>query len=458
MSHLYQEAMCLEPLDADVDKNGVKSDHRIVLVKPINTINNKCGSQTKRVKYRPFPEAGFLKMTNWFIDENWQEVYQAVTAHDKAEKFQNLLISQLDEFFPQKTRKIQSDDQPWMTQKLKKMDRTRRRLFRKERKSEKWNNCNKMFKKEVKNAKSSFYKKSVAELKTKKPGQWYQSLKKITSFDQQKNEQPNVAEISHLSDQQQAEMIAEKFASIPNEYQPLKSEDISIPSFTESEIPQFLPAQVWFALSRIKTNKATVPGDFPARLIKQFAAYLADPLTDIFNTGMKRGEYPRIYKYEISTPVPKSFPTDSLSSLRNISGLLSFDKIYEKLISQMIIADMEKHLDPSQFGNQKGISIQHYLIQMLHRILEVLDNNSKGDVFAVVASLIDWNNAFPRQCPKLGVESFIQNGVRPSLIPVLINYFQERKMSVKWHGCQSVPKDIMGGGVLKVQHWDCWNI
>ena len=83
---------------------------------------------------------------------------------------------------------------------------------------------------------------------------------------------------------------------------------------------------------------------------------------------------------------------------------------------------------------------------MLHRILAVLDNNSKGDVFAVVASLVDWNNAFPRQCPKLGVESFLENGVRPSLIPVLVNYFQDRKMTVKWHGCQSVPKDIMGGG------------
>ena len=76
----------------------------------------------------------------------------------------------------------------------------------------------------------------------------------------------------------------------------------------------------------------------------------------------------------------------------------------------------------------------------------MLDNNSKGDVFAVVANLIDWNNAFPRQCPKLGIESFIENGVRPSLIPVLINYFQDRKMSVKWHGCCSVPKDIHGGG------------
>ena len=194
------------------------------------------------------------------------------------------------------------------------------------------------------------------------------------------------------------------------------------------------------------TNKSTVPGDIPVRLIKQIAAYLAEPLTDIFNCGLRRGEYPNIYKFENCTPVPKVQPTQSAAQLRNIIGLLNFDRIYEKLISQLIISDMEAKLDPAQFGNQKGISIQHYLIQMLHRILASLDNNSKGDVFAVVANLVDWNNAFPRQCPKLGVESFLENGVRPSLIPVLVNYFQDRKMSVKWHGCQSVPKDIKGGG------------
>ena len=111
-----------------------------------------------------------------------------------------------------------------------------------------------------------------------------------------------------------------------------------------------------------------------------------------------------------------------------------------------MISDMEAKMDPAQYGNQKGISIQHYLIKMVHRILTVLDNNSRRETFAVVASLIDWNNAFPRQCPKLGIESFIANGVRPSLIPVLINYFQDREMSVKWHGCRSVPRQIKGGG------------
>ena len=136
-------------------------------------------------------------------------------------------------------------------------------------------------------------------------------------------------------------------------------------------------------LSRLDTNKATVPGDFPARLIKHFAAYLAEPLTDIYNTSLLRGEYPQIYKFEVSTPVPKRYPTESVSHLRNISGLITFDKVFEKLLAQLIVSDMEANMDPAQFGNQKSISIQHYLIQMIHRIVTVLDRNSRRDIFAV---------------------------------------------------------------------------
>ena len=125
----------------------------------------------------------------------------------------------------------------------------------------------------------------------------------------------NIDEISHLPDQEQAEIIADKFSSIPNEYQPLKTEDISIPNYSEKDIPQFEPSQVWLLLTQLKTNKATVPGDFPVKLVKMFAAYLAEPLTDIFNTSVRRGEYPQIYMFEVCTPVPKSFPVKSTSEI-----------------------------------------------------------------------------------------------------------------------------------------------
>ena len=161
----------------------------------------------------------------------------AESAHNKAQIFQKILVSKMDEIFPQKVRKIQSDDQPWISFRLKKLDRKRKRCYRKERRSDKWRLLDKIFKKEVKSAKSQFYKQTVAELKLKKPGQWYSCLKKITSFDQQKSEQQNVDEISHLPDQTQAELIAEKFASIQNEYEAIKPQDISVPPFEESQIP-----------------------------------------------------------------------------------------------------------------------------------------------------------------------------------------------------------------------------
>ena len=199
-------------------------------------------------------------------------------------------------------------------------------------------------------------------------------------------------------------------------------------------------------MSRIATNKSTVDGDVPAKIVRRFAAYLAEPLTDIFNTGLLKGEYPKIYKIERCTPVPKVYPTEKLSQLRNISGLLNFDKIFEKLIAQLMIADMEAKIDKAQFGNQRGVGIQHYLVQMLHRILSELDTTSGKKSSAVLATFVDWENAFPRQCPTLGVQSFLENGVRPSLIPILISYFKDRKMSIKWHGKRSVLRHVKGGG------------
>ena len=61
-------------------------------------------------------------------------------------------------------------------------------------------------------------------------------------------------------------------------------------------------------------------------------------------------------------------------------------------------------------------------------------------------SMVDWAQAFDRQSHKLGVESFIENGVRPALIPVLISFFENRKMKVKWKGFTSSSRNLNGGG------------
>ena len=160
------------------------------------------------------------------------------------------------------------------------------------------------------------------------------------------------------------------------------------------------------------------------------------------------GHWPKVYKKETITPTPKQFPPETMELLRPIANLCNLNKIMEKIISELVIADMSEKLDPSQFGNQKHISIQHYLVRLLNRILSNVDKNSKGEVNAVLCMFVDWKQAYSRQCHTLGVESFIRNGVRPSLIPILISYFENREMKVKWHGKMSKPRNLPGGGAM----------
>ena len=50
-----------------------------------------------------------------------------------------------------------------------------------------------------------------------------------------------------------------------------------------------------------------------------------------------------------------------------------------------------------------------------------LDNNEK------VAAMMDWKQAFPT----LGVQSWVDNGVTSGLIPVLMDFFRDRAMTVR---------------------------
>jgi hypothetical protein len=58
------------------------------------------------------------------------------------------------------------------------------------------------------------------------------------------------------------------------------------------------------------------------------------------------------------------------------------------------------------------------------------------------------------------IQSFIDNSVRQSLIPILINHFQNRRMKVKWNRCVNKVQSLNGGGLLGIleylsQNNDC---
>ena len=99
-------------------------------------------------------------MRSWLEGQDWKEVLLADSSSQKAELLQTMLVDIYHKSFPEKTQKINSDDQPWISFKLKAMDRRRKREYSKHRKSDKWHQLDKDFKTNVKSAKKSFYNKN----------------------------------------------------------------------------------------------------------------------------------------------------------------------------------------------------------------------------------------------------------------------------------------------------------
>jgi hypothetical protein len=204
-----------------------------------------------------------------------------------------------------------------------------------------------------------------------------------------------VEDIKDLLNNKQVELIADKLAAISQEYDELEDSDIEVPDFSIDDIPIVTVEDVEEALTQMDTNKSNVEGDVPAKVLKHFAKQLAVPVADVINSSIKQGCWPDIFKLEMVTPVPMVYQPKNIDDLRNISGLLNLDKISEKIISKLMIADMKKNIDKSQYANQKGLSIQHYLVKILDKILKALDSNSKSESCAVLATLVDWQQAFP---------------------------------------------------------------
>ena len=68
---------------------------------------------------RRLPQSGKDQLRRWFGDQQWEEVYSSVTAHDKAMLFQSIIMEKINQYLPERTVSFSSDDQPWFTPELK---------------------------------------------------------------------------------------------------------------------------------------------------------------------------------------------------------------------------------------------------------------------------------------------------------------------------------------------------
>ena len=255
-------------------------------------------------------------------------------------------------------------------------------------------------------------------------------------------EKPKLFDVRDLmpegqSDEDIAEELAKYFNRISDEFEPLGPGDI--PCTRLKELPVLHEYEVAARIRRFKKPRSTVPGDIFPQLVTQFADFLAIPLADIYNKITDSRRWPKCWKRESVTIIPKKSTPQSLSDLRNISCTLLASKMYASYVLDWL--KMEVSLRSNQYGGVKGLGTDHLLVNLWQQVLENAEDYRSGTVI----TSIDYSKAFNRMGYQECLAALARNGASTPVLELVATFLTDREMMVKMGAVLSRPKRVNGG-------------
>ena len=438
----YHPPTTLGPLKVDDDKNGKDSDHLKAIFAPKTDNKFKVLRKKKTVTTRPLPETKIPEFCREIQSQSWISIFEEENLDKKVENFHNIITSILNTHFPEKNITISSLDKKWMTPQIKQVLRKMQSEYFSKGKTGRWRKLKSKFRKLKRKSVRAYFSRFVTQIKDTDKHRFYTKVKQIGGLNPTGNGELEIECLNGKTNEECAEEVAKSFASVSNEYQPV---DLSrLPAFLPClPPPQVTQLQVYNKLLKLKNTRSTLPIDLPNRLRKEVSVELSEPLTYIINTSLREQRFPALWKIETVSPVPKTLPCKLLSDVRKIASTSDFNKLYEGILRDWILEDISDKIDPKQYGGQKGTGTEHLLVCLVDRVLQLLDKNTHKSM--VIMNGVDWEKAFDRNDPTITAQKFCKLGLRPSLVPIIIDFMTSRKMKVKFNGKLSSLWSLVGG-------------
>ena len=448
---LYKSPIIVPPVPCYDPTARVPSDHSVPVCIPHTDRYSRPVRKYRTVTHRLLPDAAINKYGQWITGETWDlisERISSITTTQHANELQNLLLK-LDEFCPLETFKVSTQDKPWMNKELKKLKRRKMREYHKNGKSGKYKKLDGEFGLKYKSAAKKFMNRKIQSLKETNPGQAFKILKSMGAQPGECTEDTTFTLPTHqgLTNLQSAEKIADFFAKISAEYEPLSVDKlpsrVKLRLSSKSSPPTVSELACYERMVAAKKPHSGVPGDLPQGLIKEFSVELARPLKDLFNNIIQSGTWPDPWKVEYVTPISKIPQPETEDDLRPIALTTFFSKVMEQFVVKWLLEIIGDKLDIRQYGGMRGNSVQHYLIELMNFILY---NQDSTEPTAILACLVDFSKAFNRQDHSVLITKLSDMGVPPWLLKIVISFLTKRKMVVRYKGETSSIRDLPGGG------------
>ena len=348
----------------------------------------------------------------------------------------------IDKYFPLITMVIAKDDKEWITNEIKYLIRERQKAHH----SKKYNtrdNLAKKIRKEIKKAKIKYNTSKLETFASTNAKEWYSHIRRIINNGKGRDlVLNNVPELAQKSMEEIVSTVNNHFAKICQTYPPIKRDETAheTPDRSNSNLKPITEIESYKLLVKF-SKKSLGPGDFPKRLLQEFAVELALPYCDITNCALETGVFPDAYKITEIVPIPKVNPPRAITDFRPISLLSIGSKMLEVPMLSGLEQDIAQTLkDLTQYGNSKGCSTTHYLISALN---EAFKSTDRGDAAAAIA--VDYSKAFDLVDHTILINKMKELLTSESITDIFTSYLSSRKHYTRINGTKSETASVTCG-------------
>lgn len=177
----------------------------------------------------------------------------------------------------------------------------------------------------------------------------------------------------------------------PHDVRHADGEEAFIDSWDENDCVS--EVEVYNILKKAKANKAPGPDGIKSIFLKRVPEITIKRLTTIYNTYLKAGVFPEVWKRAILVLIPKGKLDAMAPKTRPICLLNELGKVFEKVIVERINMWMEENPASSLFSKQYGFRKNTSTCDALFHVQEFIKKNTV-DQQVVIGVSLDINNAF----------------------------------------------------------------
>ena len=442
-------------LKADVLELGMVDHYLVYGIRKVNAwrVKNK---KPKVLETRCMSNYDRALFRNDLQQIDWETILSshADNPDNMATTFQEIFESVLDIHAPLKKRRVCNTSAPWITPDIRKLMKERDAVKKATKISpERWNTYkhlrNKVTQK-IRDAIQSHYLGLIEENKGD-PKRMWQVINKvldkatpsteISSIDVEgktitKEKDIAVALNHHFT------TIGPKLASKLES----RSDDDPLKHINAQQNKMmFVPVDETYvlnAIKQLKNGKAPGPDKISTKLIKDAAAFIWKPLTMVFNSSLKYGVFPDIWKLARVTPIFKTDSKKDANNYRPISVISVFSRMLEKIVHDQLIEYLitNKVLTPNQSAFRKLYSTVTSLINSTDYWYDNMDEKQLN-----LAIFLDLKKAFDTVDHRILIKKLGAYGIRGISGGWLTSFLTSRKQFCSVNGQKSEARLVTCG-------------